>query len=120
MNLKELIDTQKSFDETHGWSVDSNDNKALIQTISDDIVGLVGELGEFANLIKKGKLVHENPEELNNFFEKNKEDLHTEIIDMFIYLVRISSHLDVDLENIYSQKLEKNRVKYKPFEIGSD
>ena len=56
MDLKSLIALQRDFDKKHGWSFNSNKHSELIDWLHKDLVGLFGELGEFANLLKKDKL----------------------------------------------------------------
>ncbi|MFB5089325.1 hypothetical protein PGC35_19375 [Psychrobacillus sp. PGGUH221] len=44
---------QKEFDTKHGWSLQSGNTSEKLEVISKDIIGLMGELGEFSNIIKK-------------------------------------------------------------------
>ena len=55
MELNALMRIQEEFDRAHGWTIDG-DERALIQATSDDLVGLLGELGEFANIIKTANI----------------------------------------------------------------
>jgi NTP pyrophosphatase (non-canonical NTP hydrolase) len=113
MKLSELLETQHQFDESHGWSVDRTDARAVVQAVSDDIVGLVGELGEFANHIKKVNLATKSEgAEPHQELDLRRADLAEELVDTFIYLVRIATHLNVDLEAEYLAKLEFNRKRY--------
>lgn len=57
MEMAELVDLQKRFDESHGWGTSKADEATTVELIARDIVGLVGEVGEFANLIKKLQLL---------------------------------------------------------------
>ena len=40
------------------------------------------------------------------------QDIEEEIADIFIYLIRISDKLDVDLIKAANKKIEKNKLKY--------
>lgn len=115
MNINEFIEIQNKFDELHGWSNrESDDYEKIINQLKDDIVGLVGEVGEFSNIVKKIAL--ESKEEIENSFNNNIEDLNEELIDIFIYLLRIMTSLDTDVENEYLKKLKFNKRRFKKFE----
>lgn len=118
MDLNELISIQNEFDKAHGWSLDSDKLTELINLLHRDLVGLLGELGEFANILKKITLVDEksNLEESQKLFEELKGNLSEELIDTLIYLIRIASHLRVDVEKEYLKKSNFNKAKYKNYE----
>lgn len=44
--------------------------------------------------------------------EKKKEALREELADVLIYLLMMVDNLDFDIEDIITEKLEKNRKKY--------
>ena len=118
MNINEIVKTQKDFDSKHGWV--PNDNIIEIMSfINKDIIGILGELGEFANKIKKINLILERNsiEDVKKLYLEYKDNLSEEIIDTFIYLIRIASHLNIDIEKEYLKKLKYNTEKYKGFEI---
>lgn len=50
MNLKSLIDLQVNADRRHGFLVDFKDDAARLTQIEQDLVGLFGEVGEFARV----------------------------------------------------------------------
>lgn len=118
MDLKNLIALQSEFDKKHGWSFNSNQHSELIDWLHKDLVGLFGELGEFANLLKKITIIRDKPdlEKSHKLFEKLKVNFSEELIDSLIYLIRIAAHLGVDLEKEYLKKLEFNRAKYQEYE----
>jgi NTP pyrophosphatase (non-canonical NTP hydrolase) len=118
MDLNELSSTQAEFDKAHGWSLDSEDLTELINLLHRDLVGLLGELGEFANNVKKISLVDDksNLDETQKFFQELKGNLSEELIDTLIYVIRIATHLGVDLETEYLRKLNLNRAKYQRYE----
>ncbi len=116
MNLSELIEYQRRFDSRHGWGAVSNEPKDLVPLISKDLIGLIGEVGEFANLLKKIQLLEPYPEELEREWVQGKQSMKEELIDAFIYFMRIAVHLDIDLEACYQEKMVKNEERFKKFE----
>ena len=114
MTLRELMDIQRSFDEQHGWKIASNDDERLAW-ISKDLIGLLGEVGEFANQIKKTQLLEHDPAAVANDFRQRHSKLSEELVDTLIYLIRLAGHLEVDLEASYLEKLEWNKKKYLKF-----
>jgi NTP pyrophosphatase (non-canonical NTP hydrolase) len=118
MTLRELMEIQRMFDERHGWKIASNDDERL-SWISRDIIGLLGEVGEFANQIKKIQLLDHDSVAVTREFRKRHSQLSEELVDTLIYLVRLAGHLDADLEKSYLEKLEWNKKKYAKFE-GKD
>ncbi|NRG34745.1 hypothetical protein, partial [Niallia circulans] len=96
MDISKIVALQKEFDENHGWSHNSASTSEKIDFINKDIIGLIGEIGEFSNLIKKLNLLNNrfSDEEVNEKFNEFHNDLREELIDAFIYLIRISSHLN--------------------------
>ncbi|EMP2040099.1 MazG nucleotide pyrophosphohydrolase domain-containing protein [Proteus mirabilis] len=108
LTLKEICEKQKAFDKKtfireKPFYTDINENN--LQELEHLIVCLVGELGEFSNLTKKivrgDKLFHEE-----------KINLDEELVDIFIYLIKISNQFDVDLEEGFLKKLEKNQERF--------
>ena len=117
MDIKELMCIQSEFDKEHGWSLEGRGPSELLAWLHKDLVGLFGELGEFANDLKKITLKHEIRDMKSDIktFQKLKGALSEELIDAFIYLMRIAVHLEIDVEREYIKKLKSNRRKYKQF-----
>lgn len=46
------------------------------------------------------------------FQKKTIEDCKDELADIFYYLIRLCYKLDIDLEEAFEQKMQKNRNKY--------
>ncbi|MDO7244969.1 MazG nucleotide pyrophosphohydrolase domain-containing protein [Acinetobacter pittii] len=107
MKLKDIQEMQRSFDKSHQMKLDFYEkiDEKNLPALEHLIVCLLGELGEFSNLLKK---VVRGDYELNEV----KSLLDEELVDVFIYLIKISNQFDVDLENGYLNKLEKNKVKF--------
>jgi NTP pyrophosphatase (non-canonical NTP hydrolase) len=118
MNFKELVNIQQQFDKEHGWNTNSKTIKEFIENINSDIVGLIGEIGEFSNVIKKIRL-----DALSNNTDSRKKYesiLHEELIDIFIYFIRLSTYFNIDIEHEYSIKLYKNINRFKQYENNDD
>lgn len=112
MTLSELIDCQKKFDEKHvstfKWNQPiTHDN---METLKYLLLCMVGELGETTNIVKK---VLRGDCKLDDV----KEKLSEEIVDMFIYILKLSYQLDFDLERGFMEKLAKNKIRFSRYEI---
>ena len=118
MDIKKIISLQNEFDKNHGWSFDSKNYSELIYWLHKDLIGIFGELGEFSNLLKKVTLLKDKPnsEESKKLFNELKDNFSEELIDSFIYLIRIANYLDIDIEQSYLKKLQVNEKKYKDYE----
>lgn len=117
MEIKKLAQIQKEFDAKHGWTLSSNDSRAILAIINKDLIGLFGEIGEFANLVKKLNIEMEKSNDTYDLkFSSLQDHLSEELIDSFIYLFRIATHLGLDIEEAYLKKLDKNMEKYKNYE----
>ena len=58
-------------------------------------------------------------EESRNLNSKDIESAKDEIADIFIYLIRISDRLDIDIEQSILNKIKKNEIKY-PVDLSKD
>lgn len=118
MSIKKIEDKQFKFDLSHGWTVCPDNIQDVVESINEDLIGLVGEIGEFSNLIKKVNFSKKNDdyEKFEDKFRENKSALAEEIVDSLIYLLRISKHLDLDIELEYEKKLIFNKKRYKSYE----
>ncbi len=109
-SIKELKKIQKEFDLEHQGNIpfyeEINDNN--IDALEHLLVCLMGELGEFSNIVKKIKRGD------FNLSDKNDE-LTDELSDIFIYLLKISNQMDIDLEKGFFDKLEKNKIRFKHY-----
>lgn len=107
MELKDLQELQQKFDQNHQMKLDFYEkiDEKNLPVLEHLVVCLLGELGEFSNLLKK---VVRGDYELKDV----KDSLDEELVDVFIYLIKIANQFDVDLENGYLNKLEKNKVKF--------
>ena len=73
------------------------------------VVCLVGEVGEFANQLKKvvrGDLA----------YDEARAGLSDELADIFIYLMKIASQANIDLESSFFNKLHRNETRFEKWE----
>lgn len=49
---------------------------------------------------------------LQKFKEKTLSKSKDEVADIFYYLIRICNKMDIDLEKVFNEKMEKNKNKY--------
>jgi NTP pyrophosphatase (non-canonical NTP hydrolase) len=112
MEIKQIIEKQVSLDEANGFPVKFDDSPALFNQLTKDLVGLFGEIGEFANIVKKINIKISNPENYEFDIDASKEMLTEELIDSFIYIIRIAVMLDIDLESEVIKKIELNANRY--------
>lgn len=107
MELRKLIQLQAEFDQQHGISKPffvpiSSDNLGELEHL---VVCLVGEIGEFANELKK--VVRGDYS-----YEDRRAALSEELADAFIYLMKMAAQTGIDLETEFLKKLEKNGHRF--------
>lgn len=119
MNISEFIEYQNRFDCSHGWRDKFDCQADLVRAVEKDIVGLIGELGEFSNLIKKASLISKDEDAVNKFILSNRDKMSEELIDTFIYLLRLFAHFDVDVESEYLKKMNLNKKRFVDFQNDS-
>ena len=101
MNIKEIQDTLAKFAKERDWD-QFHSPKNLVMALTSE----VGELNELFQW-----LTEKQSENLNN------DEVKQEIADIFIYLVRLSDKLDIDIEEAIKEKIEINTKKY-PIELS--
>ena len=107
MDINDFIKKQIEFDKNYK-------GKREFFTLIDDsnieeleylVVCLSGEVGEFANIVKKisrGDFL----------LSECKENISMELADIFIYLLKIFAQLKINPEDIFLSKMEINREKF--------
>ncbi|GAU78540.1 hypothetical protein F3D3_3174 [Fusibacter sp. 3D3] len=88
----------------------TDENPEMLQFL---VVCLAGEFGETANIIKK---VIRGDFKLSEV----KSQLSEEIIDIFIYVIKLAYQLNIDIENEFLAKHRKNTERFKKYEMGLD
>jgi len=99
MDFNELKGLQERFDRKHGWNLRSDKIPELFDFLHKDLVGLLGEIGEFANIVKKFTIEYSTlrESESKKLFEQSKKKLAEELVDTLIYVVRMATHLNLDI-----------------------
>lgn len=112
MDIKEILDKQVALDESIGFPVKFSDQKAMYDQLTKDLVGLFGEIGEFSNIVKKITIKLANPEKYKLDLDIAENELREELIDTFIYILRIAAILDIDIEKEVLRKMQINDSRY--------
>jgi NTP pyrophosphatase (non-canonical NTP hydrolase) len=114
MELKQLENFQKEFDARHEWDFSNpNNNEEWLKHLQYSTIGMTGEFGEFANVVKK---ILREFRKNKTIDDENKEKLKEELVDVFIYLIKLSGQvLKMDLEKEYFEKMKVNEEKFKKF-----
>lgn len=116
--LTKIMEFQKKFDDAHGWSWDwSGDMDETINNLQTGVVALTGEIGEFANLVKKANREHLAGNALPDGLV---EKMHDELVDMFIYLIKLALLFGIDLSDCYFKKMAHNAERFKRFEVEGE
>jgi NTP pyrophosphatase (non-canonical NTP hydrolase) len=115
MDLKTIIKIQTDFDREHkikfDWSKKiDNEHIDILQFLT---VALAGETGEFANVVKK--IIRGDRSLVDS-----KGQLSSEIADVFIYVLKLSYQLEIDLEQAFMDKLKENEVRFEKYRINKD
>jgi NTP pyrophosphatase (non-canonical NTP hydrolase) len=116
MQLKAIIDRQIAADKRRGFPVVFDTDTRRHAQLSADLVGLVGEIGEFANLVKKVGLRITRPGYDGPSLQDASGKLREELADAIIYIIRLAAILGADLEQDLLAKMERNDIKYRPIE----
>ena len=107
MTMQELIELQKNFDGKHkgNFKWNSKITESNIEMLEFLLLSLTGEVGEVANIVKK--IVRGDFK-----LDEKRQDIQEELTDVFIYLLKLSYQLDIDLEKAYVEKMKKNRERF--------
>ena len=114
MELKEIQELQKKFSLEHFaklWEIKNQDD--YIHKLQYLVVGLAGEVGEFANIVKKISRDHETLSE--NPSSERMENLKEELTDCFFYVLITANFLNIDLETEWKNKMEFNRKRFEKY-----
>lgn len=111
MDIQNIVELQRSFDSQHkgNFAWDEPINESNLEMLQYLVICTVGELGEVSNIVKKV-----SRGDFNLDYVKN--ELSEEIIDVFIYIIKLAYQLNIDIENEFLKKLEKNKQRFKKFE----
>ncbi|MGR8927035.1 hypothetical protein ACU8MB_25250 (plasmid) [Rhizobium leguminosarum] len=116
MQFSEIIKKQIDADTRRGFPTSFENDRERQDQLMRDLVGLVGEIGEFADLLKKVGLVLSTPGYSGPSLAEAAPQLRLELADVAIYLFRLSTILEGDLENDVLQKMKINDKRYQYLE----
>lgn len=116
MELTEFISKQTKFDKEHGWDTSIIPEVERLQSLERELVGLMGEVGEVANIVKKARLSVLNNKSSSTAFRDIVPEVNEELIDVFIYLLRLFQVAGTDIESEYLRKLAINKERFKKYE----
>lgn len=112
MELGDLIRLQIERDRRRGFAVDFGHDRDRVDQLMREVVGLVGEVGEFANLLKKVGLRYGTPGYEGPSLDDARVELREELADAAIYLFRLATILGADLEKDIIRKITINDERY--------
>ena len=101
MDIKEIQDKLAKFAQERDWD-QFHSPKNLVMALTSE----VGELNELFQWLTE--------EQSQNV---DKDEIRQEIADIFIYLLRLSDKLDIDIAEAVREKIEINAKKY-PVELA--
>ncbi len=103
--MDEILEHLKQFDRERGWNNYelAKTSKEKREILYKEIVNMLGEFGELANEVKKGS--RDNTWEI--------EKLREEMADTFIFFLKISFILEMDIKKEYFKKMKQNEERFK-------
>lgn len=116
MEFSKIVDRQIAADKRRGFHVEFDNDVDRISQIEKDLIGLVGEVGEFSNIIKKVRLTISHSSYQGPSLAESEFHLREELADAMIYLIRLSIVLNGNLENDVLNKMNINDRRYGPLE----
>lgn len=116
MDFTDLINRQINADQRRGFRAKFHTEEDAITQLEKDIVGLVGEVGEFANLLKKIHLKLTNENYDGPTLQEAKLELGEELADSLIYLISLATIAGLNLETELTRKMKINDARYKSLE----
>jgi len=107
MTIEEIIKKQQGFDSSHKgkFKWDQKIDDEHLEVLQFLLLSMVGEFGEASNIVKKVVRGDKKLEEV-------KDILSEEIIDIFIYVIKLIYQLDIDIDKVYNLKMEKNKTRF--------
>ncbi len=108
MDIEDFKKLQKEFDEQYIGPYKKQPEDFLFLAVA-----LAGEVGEFANLVKK----YYRKSKMNRHVIDDKDrdylaEMNKEIIDVFCYFLIIANQLDLDIDKAYKDNLERNKQRF--------
>lgn len=94
---------RQCLEDSERWFGDSD----IVHSIPHHTLAMAGEVGEFANIVKK---IERGSLSMNN--AQVRFDLMMELTDVFVYLLNISALIGVDLEKSYMLVRSNNEKRF--------
>lgn len=116
MDLSKIAQVQIEADVKRGFSKELQTDAERIAQLTRDTVGLMGEVGEFANLLKKADLSSRIEGYDGVSIEAASAELREELADAMIYIIRLARVLGGDIESDLLTKMTKNNERYRHLE----
>lgn len=116
MEFSALVGRQIAADERRGFPVRFPTEVERHDQLVRDLVGLMGEVGEFANALKKVSLALNTNGYSGPTLAETAPHLREELADVAIYLFRLSTILGGDLEQDILLKMNENDERYRGLE----
>jgi NTP pyrophosphatase (non-canonical NTP hydrolase) len=116
MNFSEIVTMQIEADRRRGFPVDFTSDAERVVQLERDVVGLAGEVGEFANILKKVRLKMVHADYPGPALQDVAGALREELADALIYLMRLSFIAGGNLEADLLAKMKANDARYSQFE----
>jgi NTP pyrophosphatase (non-canonical NTP hydrolase) len=116
LELSALVKSQISADQRRGFQVDFDSDADRVRQMEKDIVGLIGEVGEFSNVLKKVSLAISHAGYEGPSLAEVAPNMREELADTMIYLIRLSAVLGGDLETDLVRKMRVNDERYRSLE----
>ncbi|MBD3359693.1 MAG: nucleotide pyrophosphohydrolase [Candidatus Buchananbacteria bacterium] len=108
MEIEDFKKLQKKFDDKYIGPYNDLPADLLFLTTA-----LAGEVGEFANLVKKYYRLKQK--EIGVVGEEDRDyltEMKKEIIDVFVYFLIIANQLNLDVNEAYWANLERNKKRF--------
>lgn len=108
MDVADLKKLQKDFDDKYIGPYNKLPEDLLFLATA-----LAGEVGEFANLVKK--YYRREVKKVGVTSDNGRDylaDMRKEITDVFVYYLIIANQLDLDIEKNYLENLERNKKRF--------
>lgn len=112
MEFNEICKMQIRDDKRRGFPVDFQLEREIHAQLLKDLVGLVGEVGEFSELAKKIGLKLDQPQYEGPTLAESRDQLGKELGDILIYVIRLAAILKIDLESTVLSTIHYNKDRY--------
>ena len=112
MDLSMIVEKQISADRRRGFQIDFESDAERVRPLEKDIVGLIGEVGEFSNVLKKVGLAISHAGYEGPSLDEAAPNMREELADTLIYLMRLSAILGGNLETDLIRKMRVNDERY--------